>query len=90
MNGSWETLTFCQNGESVGEVGDVVLVRYILGFDWCVSDEWLSWIGSCNSVGRCAFIKGIENSVDDARVGSEGSSHADVQNCFVVRSDCFA
>jgi hypothetical protein len=90
MNGSWETLTFGQDGETVGKVSDIVLMRYILGFNWGVSSEWLSWIGSGNSVSGSAFIKGIENSVDDTRVGTECSSHTDVKNGLVVRSDGFA
>jgi hypothetical protein len=37
MDGTWETLTFGQDGESVGEVSHIVLMRYILGLDWRVS-----------------------------------------------------
>ena len=37
MDGTWETLAFCQNGESVWKVSHIVLMRYILGLDWRVS-----------------------------------------------------
>jgi hypothetical protein len=45
MDGTWETLTFGQDGESVGEVGHVVLMRYILGLDWRVSLQKNSRLG---------------------------------------------
>ena len=37
MDGAREALAFSQNGESVGEVSHVVLVRYILGLNWSMS-----------------------------------------------------
>ena len=32
MNGSWESLTFSQDGESVSQIGDVVFTWDILSF----------------------------------------------------------
>ena len=37
MNSSWETLTLGEDGESILETGDGVLVRLIKLFNWFVS-----------------------------------------------------
>ena len=37
MYGSWESLTLGQNGESVGEVSNVVLMWNVLSLDWLVT-----------------------------------------------------
>jgi len=89
VDGSRETLAFSQNGESVGEVSDVVLMWHILGLDWSVSFEWLSWIESRDSIGAGVFIKSVENSMNVARVCSEGSV-LKLHKGFVVRSNGFA
>jgi len=71
--GSWEALALGQNGESVGEISNVVLVRNVLSLDWLVTLKWCSWIKSSDTVSGSSLIEGVENSVNNTWVGTEGS-----------------
>jgi len=71
--GSWEALTFGQNGESVGEVSNVVLMWNVLSLDWLVTLKWLGWVESSDAISSSSLIKGVENSVNNTWVGTECS-----------------
>lgn len=85
MNGSRETLTLSQNGESICQVSHVVFMWYILGLNWFMSLnemncacltylERLGWIKSSNLISRCLLVQSVEHSMEHAWVCSECSS----------------